>query len=99
MSASFTRWLREQSYRNDSVGDLARDARRDRCWPARRRSRHCFEYHLRFEHRACPNALLAFEKAYREWFTEIRSGQEYLAQGDVLKEAFILPGSLLPEVF
>ena len=34
-SLTFTTWLSRQRTRDDAVGDLARDAARDRCFPRR----------------------------------------------------------------
>lgn len=68
---SFTRWIRQQTRRDDAIGDLARDIGQDRCWPGRARSRQAYLEHLVYHHEASRVALVAFEKAYEEWLTEV----------------------------
>lgn len=63
--AGFKVWLKRQKHRNDPVGDLARDAMRDRHWPpGAKLSR--LEGYLG-ERGACKEAHEALYRAWREW--------------------------------
>lgn len=68
---TFHAWLMEQHNRADPVGDLARDARDDRDWPARARVREDFHRYLVL-FPASGDALRAFDRAWTECE---RSGQ------------------------
>jgi uncharacterized protein YozE (UPF0346 family) len=66
---TFHAWLMAQRDRADPVGDLARDARADRDWPARGRTPNDFRRYL--DHRnACDGALRALDRAWREYRTD-----------------------------
>jgi uncharacterized protein YozE (UPF0346 family) len=62
----FTIWLTKQRNRDDPTGDLARDMRRDLCWPRKARSLATFRTHLE-DHNADPFAIEALEGAWAEW--------------------------------
>jgi hypothetical protein len=63
----FPDWLAQQTRRRDAVGDLARDARRDRTWPRRGKiSRARLRAHLEASD-AIPGALAALDTAWDEW--------------------------------
>lgn len=64
--SGFKRWLRTQKHREDPVGDLARDAARDRCWPRGSASLRHLEKHLE-KHDAIPEAIEALRRAFSEW--------------------------------
>jgi hypothetical protein len=66
-SLSFTQWIKQQTWRDDATGDLARDIRFDRCWPRWARGKSFYFNHLCYEHEACKACLAAFENAYQEW--------------------------------
>jgi hypothetical protein len=62
---SFGKWLLDQTDRNDRVGDLARDASRDRDWPQARSLRGFQEYLRR---RKVGEAVLeSLGEAWAEW--------------------------------
>ena len=60
---SFSRWIKQQTWRDDATGDLARDIRFDRCWPRWARVKSDYFNHLRYEHEAC----LALQMTRREF--------------------------------
>jgi len=64
--SGFKAWLRTQARREDAVGDLARDAIQDRCWPRGSASLHHLEKHLE-KHGAIPEAMEALRLARTEW--------------------------------
>jgi uncharacterized protein YozE (UPF0346 family) len=64
---SFHAWLMLQRERDDSIGDLARDARQDRHFPKRRGLDYDSLYLYLFEAGACPRALAAFDRAWAEY--------------------------------
>ena len=61
---TFTDWLLKQSYRDDCVGDIARDASIDTTKP--RNGIRVWRQHLR-SMRANEMAFLALERAWREY--------------------------------
>ncbi len=69
MPVSFTQWIKQQAWRDDAVGDLARDIKFDRCWPRWAKGKYQYFSHLRYEHEACNGCQQAFERAYYEWQT------------------------------
>jgi hypothetical protein len=64
--SGFKTWLRTQARREDAVGDLARDAIQDRCWPRGSASLHHLDKHLE-KHGAIPEAIEALYVAFSEW--------------------------------
>jgi uncharacterized protein YozE (UPF0346 family) len=62
----FKAWLNQQVDRDDSVGDLARDAKRDGNWPKGRASLRRLRAYLE-SRQAMPGALDALEQAWREY--------------------------------
>ncbi len=64
----FTNWLFRQVWRDDPIGDLAKDAREDKRWPRQVRTKNTFRKYLG-SRRACPEALEAFENAWRAFNT------------------------------
>jgi uncharacterized protein YozE (UPF0346 family) len=63
---AFYAWLKPQRGRDDSIGDLARDALRDRYFPQHMDDYDALYLHL-FETGACPAALRAFDRAWAEY--------------------------------
>lgn len=63
---TFRQWLKQQRWRNDPVGDLARDFLADKCckWL---RSVDAIRRHILFEHNPCLGALTALEEAIEEY--------------------------------
>lgn len=72
----FTRWLREQSQRNDRIGDLARDLRVDADWPTKSQKFDTFWAHLQAQH-ADDSALESFVYA---WLEFLDAGWDYDAK-------------------
>ncbi len=64
--ARFPAWLRQQHARQDPVGDLARDMRRDHAWPPSATTLRAFERHLKCMG-ACDGAVNALQRAFTEW--------------------------------
>jgi uncharacterized protein YozE (UPF0346 family) len=64
--SGFKAWLRTQTYREDAIGDLARDASQDHCWPWGSASLGHLEKHLE-KHGAIPEALETLRRAWAEW--------------------------------
>jgi uncharacterized protein YozE (UPF0346 family) len=64
--SGFKAWLRTQRHRKDAIGDLARDAVQDRCWPRGSASLGHLEKHLE-KHDAMPAAIEALRRAWIEW--------------------------------
>jgi hypothetical protein len=63
---TFRQWLKQQRYRNDRIGDLARDFAEDGC--ARRlRSVKSIRRHILFDHNPCVGAQIALEEAVAEY--------------------------------
>lgn len=68
----FNAWLDAQLGRLDPVGQLARDALADSCWPrATGATLEDFQAHLRF-HAAPEGAIEALEAACSEWAQQAR---------------------------
>jgi hypothetical protein len=61
---TFLTWLKRQTVRDDAVGDLARDVKRDACLKVR--DPWYIRDHMRL-HMACPEALEALEAAADEF--------------------------------
>lgn len=64
--SSFHRWLEQQAGRDDPVGDLARDVKGDWDFPASDATRTGLREYL-VRSRAAPDAVRAFEDAWREF--------------------------------
>ena len=66
-AGKFYAWLKQQKHRRDPVGDLARDAIRDRDWPKRKGAplSECREYLEDIG--ACRDAMKAFYRAQKEY--------------------------------
>jgi hypothetical protein len=62
----FTTWLRRQRQRDDPVGDLAREAARDRGWPRPPARLAILHAHLERTH-APDGAHEALDRAWFEW--------------------------------
>ena len=71
---TFYEWLIEQRRRNDPVGDLSRDFRRDQDLPANKSYQHLLS-HLWDVH-ACDGAIDAMRRARREWIRSTAPGGE-----------------------
>lgn len=69
---SFNAYLRRQHKRDDAVGDLARDMRKDATWPTRARSLGALKQYLR-SRAASALAILTLEQAHREWTASTRA--------------------------
>ncbi|MBN9392886.1 MAG: hypothetical protein J0I20_32945 [Chloroflexi bacterium] len=78
---SFTQWIKQQTWRDDATGDLARDIRFDRCWPRWARGKSFYFNHLRYEHEACRACLAAFENAYQEWQSKYEESYVHFKSG------------------
>ena len=63
---TFREWLRQQEHRDDPVGDLARDADRDKHFPRRNAKFRTLVRHLE-EQWAIPPAVEALHRAWEEW--------------------------------
>jgi len=63
---TFRQWLKQQRWRNDWVGDLARDFAEDRCakWLS---SVESIRRHILFAHTPCLGAQEALEQAIAEY--------------------------------
>jgi hypothetical protein len=64
---TFSRWLKNQAGRDDPVGDLARDALRDKDFPKGASLKGVLRHLLL--HNACDGALRALDRAYKEFST------------------------------
>ncbi len=65
MTTTFRSWLARQKKRDDAIGDLARDAARDRCFP---RSGDLARYQAHLDkHDACLAAYETLIDAWREF--------------------------------
>ncbi len=67
---SFTTWIKQQAYRHDEIGDLARDAYHlaaQGIYPASA-TRTDWRIHLRSQG-ACDEAMAALEQAWKEYRT------------------------------
>jgi uncharacterized protein YozE (UPF0346 family) len=64
--SSFHKYMTAQVDREDPIGDLARDMRDDRNWPAGRETRQRLLNHLVSAH-ACEDALTVFDAAWKEY--------------------------------
>jgi hypothetical protein len=63
----FVDWLKQQTWRRDPIGDLARDTRRDAGWPPPGKvSRAKLRAYLE-RHDAIPAAIAALDAAWDEW--------------------------------
>ena len=65
MTTTFRAWLSRQKKRDDAIGDLARDAARDRCFP-RRGELASYRAHLD-KHDACDAARATLIDAWTEF--------------------------------
>lgn len=65
----FAAWIPTQSFRDDAVGDFARDTQRDRAWPPSDLSKDGIAWHLR-QKGARTEAMHAFQRAWKEWSAE-----------------------------
>lgn len=63
---TFYSWLKRQACRDDPVGDLARDAKRDPNYPERRRTYNGWLKYL-CQQGACQRTIDAFKRAWGEW--------------------------------
>lgn len=63
---TFWAWLQQQAKRDDRVGDLARDARRDKETPRRSSSHEVWESYLH-NVGASPEAIESLHEAFREY--------------------------------
>jgi hypothetical protein len=63
---TFYMWLRQQKYRDDPIGDLARDFADDKC-AKRLRSVKSIRRHILFAHNPCLGAQTALEEAIAEY--------------------------------
>ncbi len=61
--SKFYRWLLRQLYRDDPIGDLARDVKRDKSFPIASGSLKTIQAHLK-SRRACDESLQALEEAW-----------------------------------
>jgi hypothetical protein len=70
---TFRRWLKQQRYRNDPIGDLARDFLTDKCsrWL---RSVKSIRRRILFSHNAGPAVAAALAQAIHE-YVELVSGE------------------------
>lgn len=62
----FHRWLGQQMERNDPIGDLARDIRRDKAFPVSASSRAAVLRHLEAVART-PDVMVTFKVAWQEF--------------------------------
>lgn len=67
MRKHFHTWLRDQQRRGDAVGDLAQDARDDPKLARMVGSKRSLLGYLRYERRACPEAIEAAGQSWNEW--------------------------------
>ena len=66
-SPSFWMWLKHQRDRDDPVGDIARDAQNDKCWPRGSPPWRRLRRHLLDKHNPSEAAYDAMHRAYGEW--------------------------------
>ena len=72
---TFVEWLAQQTRRRDSIGDLARDTRRDGDWPPPGKlSRSKLRAYLEARG-AIPEALDVLDAAWDEWDAERRAAR------------------------
>jgi hypothetical protein len=72
---TFLEWLARQTWRRDSIGDLARDTRSDHGWPPSGKiSRAKLRGYLEARD-AVPAALSALDAAWAEWDRERRAAR------------------------
>ena len=72
---TFVEWLAQQTRRRDSIGDLARDTRRDGDWPPPGKlSRNKLRAYLDARG-AIPEALDVLDAAWDEWDAERRAAR------------------------
>ena len=72
---TFLEWLARQTWRRDSIGDLARDTRSDNGWPPPGKiSRAKLRGYLEARD-AVPAALSALDAAWDEWDRERREAK------------------------
>jgi len=71
---TFRQWLKQQRYRDDPVGDLARDFLADECG-RRLRSVKSIRRHILFAHNAGPAVAVALAQAIHE-YVELVSGEQ-----------------------
>jgi uncharacterized protein YozE (UPF0346 family) len=64
---SFYSWMKAQTKRDDSIGDIARDVTEDECFPRRTGELAALRNHVEFEHTPDENALDALDRAHRKW--------------------------------
>jgi len=69
---TFRQWLKQQRYRDDLVGDLARDFLTDKCsrWL---RSVKSIRRHILFDHNAAPAVAMALAQAIHEYIELVSS--------------------------
>jgi hypothetical protein len=77
---NFAEWLKAQATRDDPIGDLARDAVQDPCWP-QDGDLQAFEEYLTYGVGACYEAYTALRAAWAEYH---RAGFETGAMPDPL---------------
>lgn len=73
----FTQWLEKQVKRKDAVGELARWAESDRCWPRLSNDYIHLRNHLRIEHVETPIVcIMAFDTGWEEYAMAKRTMME-----------------------
>jgi uncharacterized protein YozE (UPF0346 family) len=63
---TFFKWLIDQEYRDDSVGDLAKDILRDVSLPNKKTKNNLF-YHIAFESKYDSTVINSFQEAWKEY--------------------------------
>ncbi len=64
----FSQWLSKQVKRQDSVGELSRSMKQDRCWPRGGLDYLEFRNHLRIKHSESPiTRIMALDAAWEEF--------------------------------
>ncbi|WP_434046809.1 YozE family protein [Sorangium cellulosum] len=83
----FLKWLARQDHRDDPIGDLAADVKRDKRFPVTTTSRDMLNEHLR-SRGACAEALVALDEAVKEFEGRegpVRTGLSKKVRFDVFK--------------
>lgn len=70
---NFTKWLRDQSSREDAIGDLARDVKKDDMWPNDAKS-FSVVYGYLMRKGVHVDVLATLQKAWREYPGRMRTG-------------------------